>query len=386
MDPNAPAPTPFEEGLDPRRPPLRDGGRFGRWATLATALGVVGLFAVVALGRGVLSPPTALTALVTFLPYLFAGAVVWCFALWSAIPDRRLLPVLLAALIVGAAFLWGPGWPARGEQAIGEPLTVMSWNVRRLWGGPEDGGDPTQCVVDAIREADPDVLTLLEVSREDVTALERHLGLTCVAAPYRRSDDPRRGGLAACTRGDRWRIVRGGGQRFVDHEDWFYVFSELERDGAVFNLLAVHLYPYGFHEERVRRSVRELVRGSPDELAELSRDGAQVGKGQADQAAALLERMGRLRDPTIVAGDFNSTRDGALHASLRRHLVDAWERGGSGLGATVRFFDVVPLRIDYTYATSSFAVVGAQVPQVWCSDHLPVVSELVLREGRAVAR
>jgi endonuclease/exonuclease/phosphatase (EEP) superfamily protein YafD len=132
----------------------------------------------------------------------------------------------------------------------------------------------------------------------------------------------------------------------------------------VFNLLGVHLHPY------------ELSMGR---WIDLSRRGEAVQRAQSDQSAALLERMGRLDDPTLVAGDFNSTRDAALHVGLRQTLTDTWERGGLGFGGTVRLLGWAPLRVDYSYASGEFAVIKSRVVEAGCSDHRPVVSDLVLR-------
>ena len=327
-----------------------------------TALGVLSMIAVVILGRVVRAPPLVLTVGVTLLPYLWIGGMVWIFVLWSGFPDRRMLPVLLAGVTLLGVGLWGPSWAARSEQVAGEPLTLMSWNLRRLWGGTDDGGDPLACAICTIEAENPDVITLLEVSREDVDRLSEALGLRCVHTTYRQSSSPKKGGLASCVRGNRWKLDAGSGLRFVDHEDWYYVLGEVRQRDQVFNVLAVHLHPYALHM---------------NDLADISSDVVRV---QSDQSAALLARVASFRDPTLVAGDFNSTRDAALHASLREHLADTWERGGFGFGGTVRFLDWLPLRVDYVYASDDFAVVDAWVPDVGCSDHRPVVSRLILRD------
>jgi endonuclease/exonuclease/phosphatase (EEP) superfamily protein YafD len=200
---------------------------------------------------------------------------------------------------------------------------------------------------------------LLEVSRRDVASLSTRLALSCVHGDYLGTATESVGGLAVCTRGFGWAMKGGVPQHYVDGDDWSYVFSEVERAGRVVNVLAVHLLPYG----------RALRLGSIPE----------VTRAQVDQSAALLERVARFEDPTVVAGDFNSTRDSALHASLRTHLSDTWETGGRGFGATVHLLDRIPLRVDYVYATDDFGVLSARVPEVDCSDHRPIVSELVLR-------
>lgn len=338
----------------------RRGGRLGPViAALAFAL-VVALMAATVLGRTVTAAPIPLTALVTVLPYLYAAAVVALFALWSAAPDRRTLPAMLAAVLVLAGVLWGPAMASRGSEADGMPVRVVTWNVRRLWGGPDSTSPPAQCVVDTLTEIDADVLSLQEVSARDLDAVSSALDLTCVQTDYLGTGDPTDGGLAACVRGDRWSLHSGQAARFVEGHAWRYVFAEVIQDKRIFNVLAVHLQPY------------RLAAGG---LAQAS----EVPARQGDQSAELLRRVGRFQDPTVVAGDFNSTRDAALHVSLRAPLVDAFEQGGSGLGATFHLLGWLPIRIDYVYVSDDFSVARSHIVPSDCSDHRPVVTDLVLR-------
>ena len=357
-------PPPPPERIDV---PLRDGGFLGLAASLGLTALTTAVLGILVAAQVLHAPPGLLVALITFLPWLFVGTIVLAFVVWSAVPDRSAPPIALVLLTAAALLQWGPGWAARGEDAAGTELRVMSWNVRRLWGGPSDGGDAAACVVREVAAVNPDALVLLEVSQKDVEALSKELGLTCTHHPYTSKGGSTRGGLAACAR-SRWTLRSGQALRFVDGEDWYYVFSEIERDGLVANLLSVHLQPYSFRPT-------SLLEAASDGLEEASR----ATRAQSNQSAALLARLERLQDPTLVAGDFNSTRDLALHGSLRHTLVDSFERGGTGLGGTVSAFGWLPLRIDYIYASEAFAVKSASTPAVDCSDHRPVVTDLVLR-------
>jgi endonuclease/exonuclease/phosphatase family metal-dependent hydrolase len=356
----------------------RDGGRAG---ALAAALGVVlfaSLMALTVSGRVVRAPPAPMAAAVTFLPYLYASVIAILTVAWVVFRDRWLLAGCVVGLVTIGAGLWGPRWSGQPPAAEGIEVRVMSWNLRRLWGGPDDGGDAKRCAVAGIQAQQPDVLTLLEVSREDIDGLQAELDLDCVHHAYYEDGGPRTGGLATCVRGDRWRLRTGKGLRYVDHANWYYVFAEIERGPAVFNLLSVHLSPYEYVAKKIRTSVQQLGRGTTDPIVDLSRQSEDVVKGQADQSAALLERVDKFRDPTVVAGDFNSTRDAALHASLRSRLLDTWEVGGAGFGGTVQLFDRLPLRIDYVYVTDQFHVRATEVAPLGCSDHHPVVTDLTL--------
>lgn len=368
--PSPPAATPRET-----LPPLpisrrrRDGGW---WAVAASALLVVllALLLAVAFGGRVLhASPWWLTALVVVLPYASAALIGLAFTLWCVWPDRQVLGWLTGAATAGLLGLYGPPWAARPEAADGEQVRVMTWNVRRLWGWGPVSASARPCVAAAIDAAAPDVLTLLEVSAEDVDWLSRELGLRCAHGTYRAGGGVTRGGLATCVRGDRVQLVHGGAQKFVDHEDWFYLFSEVDVNGARFNLLGVHLVPYAFQTTAIG-----LPR--PEGLPAL---GDATVRAQANQTRALLDRVARLHDPTIIAGDFNSTRDMALHATLRGYLVDTWERGGLGFGATVHAFGFLPVRVDYVYVTPTFSVQGASLGEELCSNHRPVVVDVALR-------
>ncbi|MFT7518726.1 MAG: endonuclease/exonuclease/phosphatase (EEP) superfamily protein YafD [Kiritimatiellia bacterium] len=338
----------------------RTGGRIGLIMVVMSAAMVLCLLVITASGRSVRSPPLILTVLTVGLPYLYGLALLTLFAVWSALPDRKALPILGTIVLVCAAALWGGALPAWPEPADGDPLRMMSWNVRRLWGGPADGGDPTQCVIDTIREIEPDVLSLQEVSRDDVHRLSAELGMTCVHTDYLATGDPNRGGLAACARGSKWTMHSGLPARFIDASPWRYVFVEIAHDDVVINLMAVHLHPYNIAHGGL---------GDPWDVA----------TSQGDQSAELLRRVSRFKDPTLVAGDFNSTRDQALHIALRGPMTDTYERGGQGFGPTVQLVGWIPLRIDYIYATDAFAVQASHVPAVDCSDHRPVISDIVLK-------
>jgi hypothetical protein len=210
----------------------------------------------------------------------------------------------------------------------------------------------------------------MEVSVRDLEGLQDLLPMACVHAPYRAGGGPVQAGIASCVRGGRWALEGGGGVRYVDTKDWHYVMTEVGRDGVVFNALAVHLTPYKLG--LLNPGLGDFAPGS-----DLQGRLARTFRAQGDEAAALLERVGRFEDPTVVTGDFNSTRDTALHVGLRRYLTDVWERAGEGRGATADALGWLPLRVDFVYVTpEEIQAHKTQVPVVRCSDHRPVVADL----------
>lgn len=376
---NSPPPNPPEPPATVVVEPVR-GGIGAAFTVGALGLALAALWSLTAVGREWRAPPAPFVLLISFLPYVYAAYGAAVFAVWAVLPDRRAPPALLAAVVLSGLVLWGPmSLPRRPSD--GAPVRAMTWNVRRLWGPEGSLGRPFErrgaldCVVDTVDRQDPDLITFLEVSSVDVADLSSRLDLSCVHSDYMGVDQADLGGLAVCARAGRWDLRSGGGRQFVDQEDWRYVFAEFERDHRVINVFAVHLQPYAFHTHTRRVRLDAGAQG----VIDLGHHGETVHRAQVDQARALLDRTARLQDPTLVMGDFNSTRDTALHVSLRRDLIDTWEAAGRGFGATVAFLGHLPLRVDYLYASAALSPVRATVPDARCSDHQPVVADLVFK-------
>lgn len=109
------------------------------------------------------------------------------------------------------------------------------------------------------------------------------------------------------------------------------------------------------------------------------------------QVAALLEQEILLESgPVLVGGDFNVTPHSQLYLLLSRHLRNAHDEAGSGLGFTFpsgarsfRGVRLMPLvRIDHIFVSGHFLALGAgTVGESGGSDHLPVFAELAQRSS-----
>lgn len=318
---------------------------------------------VLTVGRTVQVPSSLLVLILMVSPiWTLMVGVLGTVVLVRHPTDWRCWTLLLVQLGLWVS-IWGRAWWGSPVSSAGETVRVMAWNVQRLGFEDDDGGERLACVAKAVEAARPDLISLMEVSGRDMERLSERLGLRCQYVDYRGTGSDKRGGLAACSVGDDWRLGRAGPRRFLEDSDWYFVFSEMVREDEqqVVNLISVHLQPN-----------RLVLTGpaSPGAVAETHRESAE----------ALLERMGALQDPTIVAGDFNSTRETALHGALRTHLVDVYEQAAWGPGVTVTAARMLPLRVDFVYATPDLPAVGAWIPDADCSDHRPVVADIGLPE------
>lgn len=352
-----------------RLPRERDGGLLGWIGARALEIWLSLLWATLLAAREIDAPSAPLVALTVVLPHLGLGLILAAFIVWTGAPDRRTPPLVLAASALTVLVLWAPGWASNAEVEEGPPLRVVSWNVQRLWGKHPD---PKGCIAAALAPLDAHAVVFLEISEGEAQDLAKRLGMSCTHAPYGAADNRRSSGLATCVRPP-WRIRSSAPQRYVDGDNWQYLRTELANGETVVNLLAVHLTPY--------RATEAMLEGGWEGAWRALTSGEPVAESQGRQSQALVEHLQTLSDPTIVAGDFNSTRDAAIHARLRDHLRDAWEVAGTGFGATVAVGDQLPLRIDHVYVSDRLAVADAQVPQTDCSDHKPVSISLTVRSA-----
>jgi endonuclease/exonuclease/phosphatase family metal-dependent hydrolase len=232
----------------------------------------------------------------------------------------------------------------------------LDWNVQVIRRSkPAETERKLDCLADLIQEFEPDLFSLQEVSARDVRDLGARLGLACRQVDYYQGANR---GVAACTRRDSgWKITGWQPLRAVPNEDWWNGFAEVTRGDTTLNLMVVHLWPYRLQSDVLRPNF---------EVSELQRVAG----------LELIRRVRGFRDATIVAGDFNSPRDTAVHFSLRRAMTDAWEQAAWGPGAS-RHLGPFPMRVDFAYVLD-LGVTTALAPETSCSDHRPLVVDLAL--------
>lgn len=343
----AAAPSPAQPAPPRRRPLLA-------WLAPVGLLGLLGLTLLTRVARTATILQAAVATALPAIWVLGVGLLLLMLLLWRR--DRLVRLAALTGVLCWLA-IWGRVWAAFPAVVGSEGVRVLSWNVQRLAFEEDPEGPALQCVVDALERLSPDVLALQEVTAEDLDRLSRKLPLSCVHTDYQGTGRSDRGGLAACVLGERVDLRRGWTPRFTPDRAWYYAFAELAVDGRVFNLMSVHLHPYGRYVGRL-----------PNE----------VPRVQNDEAQALLRRVEGFEDPTLLAGDFNSPRDAGLHVAIRGHMRDAFERGGWGPGPTVHALGFLPLRVDYLYATLGWRVGPVSIDGAECADHRAIVGELGL--------
>jgi endonuclease/exonuclease/phosphatase family metal-dependent hydrolase len=362
------------------------------WLLLLWGLGV--LWGVTVMGRVDSTPAAPLVIMVLLLPWLHAIATVLVLLVLLAARRNRwawLLAMLHLGLelgVRGEACTPACRSPRLREPA-GAPVELMVWNLGRL-GAFADPDEPRcepaaarEGVLSSIRDAQPEVLALLEVSGRRLEVLAEELALDCEQIDYYGRGGKGTGGLAVCVaREGPWEITRG--RDLPLPPGWRYVFTELSDGERTFNVLALHVLPYGVTMREVERALGAAAQGELGPLAAVLTQMEEAVATQAEQIAEVHGLVSGFEDPTILAGDFNSTPDSAIHATLRRQLADVWHEVGRGAGTTRVVDGWLPLRIDFVYTTPELQARAAEVmdcrcaEDLECSDHRALMVELTL--------
>ena len=97
----------------------------------------------------------------------------------------------------------------------------------------------------------------------------------------------------------------------------------------------------------------------------------------------LLEAIGPIASPLILAGDLNFTDQHDWYARLAERFEDAHREAGWGMGFTRTPFygsDFATWRIDFVFYTPELEALSTAHGEFAGSDHRPVMAELAFRD------
>ena len=280
-----------------------------------------------------------------FMPLLLLPAVplaLLCLVLGRFPVSLTLAPALVMLVASYGALLAPNGVHAATE---GQPLTLLTFN---LHGNQQTNGvDP---IVELVKQANADVVTLQELSPRVAKALEP-------LYPYQ----------ALHPDGDSPVLGQGVLSRYPIVEDEYWVKGlgnqrvVLELNSARVTLYNIHaLNPFVSEEKGVRVDTARRTWAVDD----------------------VLQRTANEKSPLIIAGDFNMTDQTEIYRQVSGHYHDTFREAGSWLGFTfpANYRTIPPLaRIDYVFHDDSVQSIAARVwPTAGGSDHRPVWVKLTL--------
>jgi endonuclease/exonuclease/phosphatase family metal-dependent hydrolase len=231
--------------------------------------------------------------------------------------------------------------------AAGDSLKVMSYNI---WGRNQHLDE----AITLIKQEQPDILLLQEVTPRIMRALRTHLI-----------------------------------DLYPDGE--IHLAYEPEIGQVIISRYPVRSVESDVDNGRTQKVIVDLPIG-PVAVWNAHPYAPLAWRAQQQQIAHLAGEIAAINDPLIVGGDFNTTDQTEAYTMLSRQLNNAHWDTGWGFGFS--FPSAVPrirgkvafpslVRIDHIfYSEHFFARQAGTLPNSGGSDHLPVVAELLLLETR----
>jgi len=263
------------------------------------------------------------------------GAVV-ATLLVALLKRPSLMVVALAGLMVCVAAVLPQAEPARGGPDRSAPvLTVYSANLNA------DNAD-VEAISASIREADPDVVILIELGSRAFTDRERFL----TGYPYRQSSEKivppgSRGSVLIASRYPLSPVTMPRDQLSALH-------ARAETPLGPLHLVGVHLTrPWPF----------------------------QYQWGQIIQAELLAHRLEGVTDPILVAGDFNTVSSARIGRQIKAQTgltpAGAWP----GTWPT-ELPSWLGIGIDHQWRSEELVFLSRRIGKGMGSDHYPVVTRI----------
>lgn len=285
----------------------------------------------------------------------------WRLALWLA-PELLLVALVLrhwAAMrlvlvaVMVLAIQWGPYFFQSVPEAEGVPVRVTTFNVRTA----VETGDLAR-LVEIVRELQPDILALQEVSVFGAV----HLAIALQEElPYMALEPhPTRGSGQGVM--SRWPIL--------DEAYWEYdhLLYSNGNQRVVIDIEGQPVVVYNLHPwPPMEWGGPTLVEFIPAQ-----------DRSHRDALRDSIERIRAESGPLLVVGDLNMPETFNEYHALADLLTDAYRAAGTSVGFT--YPTALPLiRLDYVFYSDAFAAVDAYTgPYQRVSDHLSVTADLVL--------
>jgi exonuclease III len=329
-----------------------------------------------------------LSIVIFILPQLYLG--LFLFSVIPLLHERNLKTIGLSIFTSAFAFaIWFPAKlkinnPPLTQLSYPSTLKLMTWNVGRVgelspshFSSLEKQQAIDQkldCILALLQSKKVDVIAFQEISQVRIKDLKNKLEIKCRSIDYFGLGQDGLGGLAICIPNwSKWELLRTKSLPVLGK--WRILFSEIkhQQSNQYINILNLHFTPPMIAFTDLPPFKYNLYKVMHQTLNHL--------ENQDTQYQNILKLLSGFKDPTLLLGDFNSPPEAKVHQSLKQEWVDVWAFNGTGTAATKYFGNVIPFRIDFIYAKrQQWDIKDSEIIPHYCSDHLPVYSELLLIE------
>lgn len=286
------------------------------------------------------------------------------FFLFWLIRLKKQLLLSLTVLIIGQ-LVFGSLYKFSASAKIESPnnIKVMNYNVRLFnlydW-IPEKNIDKK--IVDFIKGEAPDILCIQDYrpnSKVDLSFYKYQFEKV--------SGNKIHNGQVILSK---FPIIHSGSLEFPNTAN-NAIFADVVKGKDTIRVYNIHLQSL-----KIDTDVEKLKKES---TSRLFKQVENTFKRQQFQSEIFLLHKKECHYKMIICGDFNNTAYSYVYRRIKGNLNDTFKEAGNGFGRTYDF-KFFPVRIDYIFVDSSFAINGFKSYNHHYSDHYPIMATLSLGE------
>ena len=323
------------------------------------------------------------------LPYFALALVLWTVFWWFVRPKYSLIPII--TLLIGykqIGVLVALNVPASFETKKNtDVLRIANWNVRSFLGISENKEKRKLSrteIADALNRLDADVVCMQEFNHSYSKTHLDNFAMFSQTYPYHyfAKDFKRDGGSYAsgCIIFSKFPIIDSGKTKYPGKFSESLIHADIVKGKDTIRIYNTHLLSFRFNSSDYQGMDRmkddpEAIAASKTLIRKMKHAFTRRGE-QSDLAKADIVTSPY---PSVLTGDFNDVPNSYTYFTLRGVRKDAFLQKGLGIGRT--YLSLAPtLRIDYILPDREFDVIQFDMIDEELSDHLLLVTDLVLKK------
>ncbi len=339
-----------------------------------------------------ISPVDAWPLAILAMSFTYQLPVHAFFLVWWFLFRRKRMLLSGAVLLLGWSHVGDHvqvfGKSAPGEEIVGGPVKVMSYNVRLFdlydW---NDNAETRDSIFAQLHREDPDILCLQEYfySPDAQFFRTREPLMSDFRYQFRhewfshRAQYQSHFGIATFSV---WPTVAKGHIRFPENPNNLCIWTDIALPTDTIRVYNAHLASYHFGDADYK-FIQEL---NTDTRSDSLKQGGErilrrLRRGfrlRADEVRRIAEHMRQSPHPVVYCGDMNDVPMSYGYNQLREQLDDAFVESGRGLGGTY-IGDLPKLRIDHILHGPELEAWGFRTLPEELSDHHAVTTLIGVR-------
>lgn len=317
-------------------------------------------------------------------PYLLLTLIFFVIFWLFAKPRLVWIPLLTMGIgwqQIAVVFAWHSGSGFNKRNRHDNVLRIIDWNVQSFNGLSKSKEKKyiANDLASSVIKFQPDVICMQEFNNganaDNISLFKSQYRYHYFSRDYQRTN----GYQSGCIIFSKFPIIDSGKIKYPVAESLIY--ADIVKGEDTIRVYTTHLQSFKFKKEdyndleKIKDQDEETISASKSIFRKMKLAFSRRGV----QANMVRDETDKSPYPSVICGDFNDVPNSFTYFRIRGERQDVFLKKGFGIGRT--FIALAPtLRIDYILPSQKFDVLQYDMIDEDLSDHIMLVSDLVLKK------